>query len=157
MGAAINQPAYRASTLGTWLPSHIRRVSIARWPAEPLHPAPVRPILAEQRAEALQSAGSHMRSTARHLSPRRHLTALCALGLALAAAIVASTPAGAQSTGQQMGRECQSIRTCRFTAGGSYRGCISAYVCRTCRPVRARCAIGTQTGNCHRLVCTWGA
>ena len=81
--------------------------------------------------------------------------AVAAFGAALAISVPA--PAEAQSYGQQMGRDCQSIRTCRFTAGGSYRGCISAYVCRTCRPVRARCAVGTQTGNCHRLVCTWGA
>lgn len=89
---------------------------------------------------------------------RRAIAMMAFLAGALSLAVVlAAPPAGAQSSGQQMGRDCQSIRTCRFTPGGSYRGCISAYVCRTCRAVRARCAIGSQTGNCHRLVCTWGA
>lgn len=93
-------------------------------------------------------------------SAKTSLRAARRLALAMvgvATALLMTGPADAQSPGLQMGRECQSIRTCRFTMGGSYRGCISAYVCRTCRPVRARCAIGAQSGNCHRLVCTWGA
>ena len=30
-------------------------------------------------------------------------------------------------------RDCQTIRTCNFARGGSYRGCLSSYSCRVCR------------------------
>jgi len=56
-------------------------------------------------------------------------------------------------------RDCQSIRSCNFRRGGSYRGCISSYSCRTCRLVAARCTIG-GAGNaraCREMRCTWGA
>jgi hypothetical protein len=56
-------------------------------------------------------------------------------------------------------RDCQTVVTCRFARGGSYRGCISAYSCRVCRFVAARCEIGglAQRQRCHRIRCTWGA
>lgn len=55
------------------------------------------------------------------------------------------------------GRDCQSITTCRFTRGGSYRGCLSSYSCRVCRFERARCSIaGSRGKTCHRVRCTWG-
>lgn len=53
-------------------------------------------------------------------------------------------------------RDCQTIRTCRFERGGSFRGCLSSYSCRTCRFVRARCEIGGRSENCQQMVCTWG-
>jgi hypothetical protein len=31
------------------------------------------------------------------------------------------------------GRDCQTITTCRFQKGGSYRGCLSSYSCRVCK------------------------
>ncbi len=53
-------------------------------------------------------------------------------------------------------RDCQTIRTCRFDRGGSYRGCLSSYTCRTCRFVKARCEIGGRRENCQEMRCTWG-
>jgi hypothetical protein len=54
------------------------------------------------------------------------------------------------------GRDCQTIRRCNFTRTGSYRGCISAYSCRTCTLVRSSCAIGRVTSNCRQMRCDWG-
>lgn len=55
------------------------------------------------------------------------------------------------------GRDCQTITTCRFARGGSYRGCLSSYSCRVCRFVRSSCSAGSNRGrSCHRVRCTWG-
>lgn len=54
-------------------------------------------------------------------------------------------------------RDCQTVVQCRFTKGGSYRGCISAYSCRVCRLVADRCAVGVARRTCQRLRCSWGA
>jgi hypothetical protein len=55
------------------------------------------------------------------------------------------------------GRDCQTITTCRFTKGGSYRGCLSSYSCRVCKFVPARCQIGGSKGVCRQVRCVWGA
>lgn len=84
------------------------------------------------------------------------LAALLALPLLAA---VASDPASAQAPNGAVvspQRDCQTIRTCRFERGGSFRGCLSSYTCRTCRPVAARCEIGGRSQNCQRMICTWG-
>lgn len=52
--------------------------------------------------------------------------------------------------------DCQTIVTCRFTKGGSYRGCLSSYSCRQCTFVSARCQIGSTRGTCRKVQCTWG-
>jgi hypothetical protein len=53
-------------------------------------------------------------------------------------------------------RDCQTIRTCNFRRGGSYRGCLSSYSCRVCRFVRTSCR-GLGRGKvCRKLRCTWG-
>lgn len=55
------------------------------------------------------------------------------------------------------GRDCQTITTCQFSKGGSYRGCLSSYSCRVCRFVRANCSIGGTRGRtCSEVRCTWG-
>ena len=55
------------------------------------------------------------------------------------------------------GRDCQTITTCRYTKGGSFRGCISTYSCRVCRFVPARCSIaGSKGKRCNEVRCTWG-
>ena len=36
-------------------------------------------------------------------------------------------------------RDCQTIRTCNFRKGGSYRGCLSSYSCRVCKLVKVSC------------------
>ncbi len=55
------------------------------------------------------------------------------------------------------GRDCQTITTCRFTKGGSYRGCLSSYSCRVCKFVPARCQIGGSGKICRQVRCVWGA
>lgn len=68
----------------------------------------------------------------------------------------AAVPTIAQQTGVNPQRDCQTVRTCNFARNGAVRGCLSSYTCRTCRFVPTRCTIGTSTGPCRRLVCTWG-
>ena len=53
-------------------------------------------------------------------------------------------------------RDCQTIRTCRYERGGSYRGCVSTYSCKVCRLVDSRCEIGGRTQNCREMRCSWG-
>ena len=53
-------------------------------------------------------------------------------------------------------RDCQTVRTCRYERGGTYRGCLSSYTCRTCKLVKTRCDIGGRTENCQEMRCTWG-
>lgn len=51
-------------------------------------------------------------------------------------------------------RDCQTIRTCNYRRGGSYRGCLSSYSCRVCRFVPVACKGLGRT--CQKLRCTWG-
>ena len=53
-------------------------------------------------------------------------------------------------------RRCQTVRECRFTRGGVFRGCISAYSCRTCQLVPAPCTISGRERTCQRMRCLWG-
>jgi hypothetical protein len=53
-------------------------------------------------------------------------------------------------------RHCQTVRECRFTRGGIFRGCISAYSCRACQFVPARCTISGREQICQRMRCHWG-
>jgi hypothetical protein len=52
-------------------------------------------------------------------------------------------------------RDCQTIRTCNFRRGGSYRGCLSSYSCRVCHFVHVSCK-GLGGGTCQKLRCGWG-
>lgn len=54
------------------------------------------------------------------------------------------------------GRNCQTLRTCQYAKGGSFRGCVSSYSCRSCRFVPDKCSVGSVTGKCQKLVCDWG-
>lgn len=54
-------------------------------------------------------------------------------------------------------RNCQTLRNCRFTKGGSFRGCVSSYSCRSCYFVPSKCSVGSVSTNCQRQVCDWGA
>ncbi len=54
------------------------------------------------------------------------------------------------------GRDCQTIVTCQFRKGGSYRGCLSSYSCRVCRYVPSSCVISGTRRRCYKSVCTWG-
>jgi hypothetical protein len=53
-------------------------------------------------------------------------------------------------------RDCQTLRTCQFSKGGSFRGCVSSYSCRSCRFVPSKCTIGAAGNKCQRQVCDWG-
>jgi hypothetical protein len=54
-------------------------------------------------------------------------------------------------------RDCQTIRTCNYRRGGSYRGCLSTYSCRVCRFVASSCrGMGSGRRYCQKLRCTWG-
>ena len=83
---------------------------------------------------------------------RAHHVLLAAVALMLAAPPVA--------TAQQAQRDCQTITTCNFKKGGSYRGCLSSYSCRVCKLVAARCSIPGSSPSqkvCREMRCTWGA
>ncbi len=60
----------------------------------------------------------------------------------------------AEAVAQQ--RDCQTIRTCNFARGGSYRGCLSSYSCRICRFMRAPCRMDADRRVCQEMRCTWG-
>jgi hypothetical protein len=86
---------------------------------------------------------------------KRAVFVLAAASLASMASIAAFAqnipgPANAQ-------RDCQTLRTCQFSKGGSFRGCLSSYSCRSCRFVPAKCSVGGTSGACQRQVCDWGA
>jgi hypothetical protein len=52
-------------------------------------------------------------------------------------------------------RDCQTIRRCNFSRGGTYRGCISAYSCRRCEFVPTACTITGRERVCRQVRCTW--
>ena len=88
------------------------------------------------------------------------LAALACAPLALLLMMGASSPASAQqSQGIDPGRDCQTILTCNYSRRGSYRGCLSSYTCRVCRPQLVRCTpsnLASGRTRCTELVCTWG-
>jgi hypothetical protein len=91
---------------------------------------------------------------------------VCSLGAAaivpvlLMFAAVSPGPATAQqAVAIDPGRDCQTILTCNYSRRGSFRGCLSSYTCRVCRPQRVRCSasdISSGRRQCTELVCTWG-
>ena len=99
------------------------------------------------------------------------LALVAAFGCALHGAPVGAMPDGggfpagsfrardfvmAQATnGADPQRNCQTLRTCNFSKGGSFRGCISTYSCKMCRFVPGKCSVGATTGHCYRQVCEW--
>ena len=97
------------------------------------------------------------------------VSALLAASWGVAALALPSTEGGAAPGGAihlaQAGpngavdpqRDCQTVVRCRFTRGGTYRGCISAYTCKACQFVAARCTITGREQVCRRLRCDWGA
>ncbi len=88
------------------------------------------------------------------------IVAIACAPLLLSFVIGASSPASAQqSVGVDPGRDCQTILTCNYSRRGSYRGCLSSYTCRICRPQRVRCTpsdLASGRRQCTELVCTWG-
>ena len=89
----------------------------------------------------------------------RPMAMSCAPLLVLLAVGTSAPAIAQQAVGIDPGRDCQTIRTCNFTRSGSYRGCLSSYTCRVCRPQRVRCStsdISSGRRQCTELVCTWG-
>jgi hypothetical protein len=88
-----------------------------------------------------------------------HRLALLAILLVLA---LSGTPLSGAAAQEGPGglivpqRDCQTIRTCNFRRGGSYRGCLSSYSCRVCRFVQSSCRGLGGRGRCQRLICGWG-
>jgi hypothetical protein len=86
---------------------------------------------------------------------RVRLLPLAVLGAALMLGI-GPVAVRAQPAGLNVGRDCQTIRTCNFGRGGGYRGCLSSYSCRICRFVRTACSIDGSRRVCQQMRCTWG-
>ena len=74
-------------------------------------------------------------------------------------ALAGVAQAQAVAPGIDVGRDCQTIRRCNFTKVGTFRGCISAYSCRTCKIDRANCTFNAGAGRrvCSSLSCSWGS
>jgi hypothetical protein len=78
--------------------------------------------------------------------------------LMLTSAVPTSAAAQIIGTGPR-NRHCQTLLTCSYSRGGVYRGCLSSYSCRVCRPQRVRCTasdLATGRTRCTELVCAWG-
>jgi hypothetical protein len=84
---------------------------------------------------------------------------LLAMMLLLGTAFGGALPARAQEGpggGINPQRDCQTLLTCNFRKGGSWRGCVSSYSCRRCRFVPAPCSIGgSKRRFCQQLQCGW--
>lgn len=87
------------------------------------------------------------------------MAAVAMLAVALVAMLGAAGVSAQQGPGGLVNpqRDCQTILTCNFKRGGSYRGCLSSYSCRSCRFVPARCSVGNRRGVCQQVRCGWGA
>jgi hypothetical protein len=84
---------------------------------------------------------------------RRFSIAVALVAMPVGAALAQQGPGGLINPH----RDCQTILTCQFKKGGSYRGCLSSYSCRTCAFVTSNCKIAGSRGQvCQRLRCTWG-
>ena len=85
---------------------------------------------------------------------------LALLGIVAASALAGATLVDAARAQEGPGgiinpqRDCQTVRTCNFRRGGSYRGCLSSYSCRVCRFVRV--SSKGASGSCQMLRCGWG-
>jgi hypothetical protein len=75
---------------------------------------------------------------------------------ALALGLGLMSVAEAQQAGLSQGRDCQTVRTCNFARGGTFRGCLSSYTCRTCRLQAATRNCNLPGGRCQEMVCRWG-
>jgi hypothetical protein len=92
---------------------------------------------------------------------RNHMQGFLKLVVAPIAFVALTTVAQAQAVapGIDAGRDCQTVRRCNFTKTGTFRGCISAYSCRTCKTERADCtfSVGSGRKTCNTLTCSWGS
>lgn len=81
---------------------------------------------------------------------------LSAIILAVALAALPTLASAQEGPGGLLNaqRDCQTLTTCNFRRGGSYRGCLSSYSCKVCKFVRVSCGAGRV---CERMRCGWGA
>lgn len=105
-----------------------------------------------------RSAGIDMAGSRRWLVAGTRMAAGM-VAVALVAMLGAAGAAAQQGPGGLVNpqRDCQTILTCNFKRGGSYRGCLSSYSCRLCRMVPARCSVGNRRAVCQQVRCNWGA
>ncbi len=80
---------------------------------------------------------------------------LCAMMLAAAFSVAPTLVSAQEGPGGLISpqRDCQTITTCNFRRGGSYRGCLSSYSCKVCKFVRVSCGGGRV---CEKMRCGWG-
>lgn len=106
-----------------------------------------------------RSAGVDMAGSCRWLVAGTRMAAIAVLAVALVAMLGATGALAQQGPGGLVDpqRDCQTVLTCNFKRGGSYRGCLSSYSCRLCRMVPARCSVGNRRGVCQQVRCSWGA
>ena len=78
------------------------------------------------------------------------------LAIAACGVLAFANQGSAQPAPGASGRDCQTIRTCNFGRGGSYRGCLSSYSCRVCSFVRASCYVDGSRKVCQEMKCRWG-
>jgi hypothetical protein len=86
--------------------------------------------------------------------------ALVSLALVVATTVAqVQAQAQAAAPGSDAGRDCQTVRRCNFTKTGTFRGCVSAYSCRTCKVERTNCTFYAGPGRktCNTLTCSWGS
>lgn len=90
-----------------------------------------------------------------HRGTRMQRLGLFALLLAVALAMAPEFARAQEGPGGLLNpqRDCQTIRTCNFRKGGSYRGCLSSYSCKVCKFVRVSCGGGRV---CEKMRCGWG-
>jgi hypothetical protein len=92
---------------------------------------------------------------------RRHMQSFLKAAVVPLILVASTTLAQAQAVapGIDAGRDCQTVRRCNFTKTGTFRGCISAYSCRTCKVERANCTFNAGPGRktCSTLSCSWGS
>lgn len=88
-----------------------------------------------------------------HAGRRAVVAAVVVLGLAGSGlrAQAQEGPGGALNPN----RDCITVVNCQYAKGGSFRGCVSSYRCKTCRFVRANCSVGDTRNVCRRLRCSW--
>jgi len=84
--------------------------------------------------------------------PARYTTGLAMIVLAISAGAASAT---AQVSGRELGKECQTVRTCNFARGAAVRGCLSSYSCRRCNFVRSCRTIAGQRTCDYQARCGW--
>lgn len=79
------------------------------------------------------------------------------LGANLVAGVFIATAAcGSVASAQVLNpqRDCHTLLKCNYAKGGSFRGCISTYSCKSCRLVPVSCS-APGASSCRKIKCSW--